>query len=184
MCRYAFKQYKPHYACFDCQKSFKQPNILDWLTVRDKGYIYRELFRMQSHPPILERMEREFGVRLSELEYEYANNAFLCPECKKPMANMGLDFKPPNKSDVSAWRTFKTMFRVGHCFHTCGCNGIGLIPQSQSDLKAYLTDRRDAFMVQFDLIDSRARDVETRTMARSYWMSLISRIDLELSMLN
>lgn len=184
MCRYAFKRYKPHYACFDCQKSFKQPNILEWLAVRDKDYIYRELSRMQSHPPILERMESEFGVRLSDLECEYASNAFLCPECKKPMANMGLDFKPPTKTDASTWRSFKTMFRVGHCFHTCGCNGIGLIPQSHSDLKSYLNERRNAFKVQFDLIDSRARDVETRTMVRSYWMSLISRIDSELSLLN
>ena len=183
MCRYAFKRYKPHYACFDCQKSFKQPNILDWLTVRDKGYIYRELFRMQSHPPILERMECELGVRLSDLESEYANSAFLCPECKNPMANMGLDFKPPRKTDVSTWRSFKTMYRVGHCFHTCGCNGIGLIPQSLSELKAYLTERRDAFLVQFNLIDTRARDVETRTMARSHWMFQIARIDSELSIL-
>jgi len=128
-------------------------------------------------------MEHDFGVRLSELESEYANGAFLCPECKKPMANMGLDFKPPTKNDASTWRSFKAMYRVGHCFHTCGCSGIGLIPQSLSELKAYLSDRRDAFMVQFSLVDTRAIDVNTRTMARSHWMSLIARIDSELSIL-
>jgi len=29
MCRYAFTNYKPHYACFDCRKAFKRIHIED-----------------------------------------------------------------------------------------------------------------------------------------------------------
>ncbi len=184
MCRYAFRRYKPHYACFDCQKSFKQPNILEWLSVRDKGYIYQQLVNMQSHPLILKRMEEEFGFSLAGLEEEYANGAFVCPECMIPMASMGLDFKSPSKRDTSTWRTFKSMFRTGHCFHTCGCYGIGLIPSSLADLKAYLEERKESYLAQHSYVDARAKDVETRTLARAHWMSLVDRIDSELLLLN
>jgi hypothetical protein len=30
MCRYAFKDYKPHYACFDCRKTFKRRHLSDF----------------------------------------------------------------------------------------------------------------------------------------------------------
>jgi hypothetical protein len=29
MCRYAFKKYKPRFACFNCQKTFKRRNLFD-----------------------------------------------------------------------------------------------------------------------------------------------------------
>jgi DNA-directed RNA polymerase subunit RPC12/RpoP len=30
MCRYGFKQYKQHYACFGCRKVFRKPPVYDW----------------------------------------------------------------------------------------------------------------------------------------------------------
>ena len=62
MCRYAMVSYKPHYACFNCRKTFK-----------------RRLF---------------YDIRKGE-----QNDIAKCPQCGKPMADMGLDFASPSKND-------------------------------------------------------------------------------------
>ena len=54
--------YKPHYACFNCRKTFK-----------------RRLF-----------YDIRKGVQ---------NDIAKCPQCGKPMTDMGLDFASPSKND-------------------------------------------------------------------------------------
>ena len=39
-----------------------------------------------------------------------------CPDCQKPMLNMGIGFKPPKKSDLKAWRIAEQRARKGWRF--------------------------------------------------------------------
>lgn len=185
MCRYAMHgPYKSHFACFACRKAFKQPPISDWLAVRGRGFAYDDLSRLWSHKSSLERREEELGVRLSDLEAEYRDAAHRCPECNEPMIDMGLDFKPPRQSDTKAWRNLFGMFRIGHAFLTCGCDGPGYIPKSTADYRHYLHDRREEYAVQLNRVrDSREPSAAAKREAGEYWIDRISLVDAELATL-
>lgn len=185
MCRYARSgPYKSHFACFSCRKAFKQPPISDWLAARGRGFVYQELSRLWSDQPRLERREAELGIRLAELEAEYQNAAHRCPECTEPMVDMGLDFKPPRQADEKAWRALLGLYRTGHVFHTCGCDGPGFIPKSTADYRRYLDDRRRIFSDELKRVQQ-ARDLssDARQEAGNYWLDRIARIDAELTAL-
>lgn len=185
MCRYAmYGPYKPHFACFACRKAFKQSPISDWLAIRGRGFAYNELHRLWSHKPSLERRELELGVRLSDLEAEYRDAAHNCPDCNQPMIDMGLDFKAPRQSDEKAWRTLLGMFRVGHVFHTCGCDGPGFVPKSAADYRQYLDERRRAYLLQMNRIqDSTELSTTAKHEAGDQWLYRISLVDAELAKL-
>jgi hypothetical protein len=46
------------------------------------------------------------------------------------MADMGLDFRAPPKSDVEAWEVLRALYRHGFTFHSCGCS-VGFTPPSR-----------------------------------------------------
>jgi len=51
-----------------------------------------------------------------------------CPQCGKPMADMGHDFKAPKQSDIKQWKKLRILFEHGFTFHSCGCCGPGFRP--------------------------------------------------------
>ncbi len=104
MCRYAFKQYKQHFACFECRKTFKIP----FEVTRSEGQI------VVNHP-----------------------TSPVCPECKRPMHSMGLDFHAPKQNNIKQWRKIKVLFAAGWAFHSCGC-GSGQRPRLLSEVPAFL----------------------------------------------
>lgn len=179
MCRYAMcGPYKSHFACFDCRKAFKQPAIEEWLAVRGRDFAYRELVDLWSHRAALARREAELGIRLVDLQVEYRDSAHCCPVCGEPMVDMGLDFKPPRQSDVKAWRILQGMFRIGHVFHTCGCDGPGYIPKSSSQYRAYLEERRRSFVDEMIRVqNANGLPADAKREARNYWSDRIGRID-------
>lgn len=185
MCRYAFSgPYKRHFACFECRKAFKQPSIDDWLAVRGRGHVYKELAHLWAYQRGLERREQELGVRLADLQAEYRDAARKCPDCGQPMIDMGLDFKPPRQTDVKAWRTLHGMYRVGHEFFTCGCNGPGFIPISTAEYRQYLRDRRKQYEWQMNHArDSLELSSDRKREAGEYWTKRIAAIDAELTVL-
>ena len=71
MCRYAFKNYKPHYACFECRKVFRKVTIEDYFKQRGELHMYLD-FRNKSH---LKKMARElaekYGTSYQELSAKY-----------------------------------------------------------------------------------------------------------------
>lgn len=99
MCRYAWHNYRDHFACFHCRKAFK---YWQWEEA-DEATFHR---RQQ-----LQHVPREI----------------LCPDCSKPMADMGLDFKAPPKNDADAWEILRALYEHGFTFHSCGC-GVGFTP--------------------------------------------------------
>lgn len=176
MCRYALSgPYKPHYVCFECRKAFKQPPIEDYLAVRGRGYVYKQLRLIWGNESFLKLRESELGWRLADLEEEYRNATHKCPECGSSMIDMGLDLKAPKQSDAKAWKILESMYRVGHAFHTCGCNGPGWVPKSTNDYRAYLSRRRSHYEEQIRYAHKSNSDPE----AIEYWASRINAIDRE-----
>jgi hypothetical protein len=43
-----------------------------------------------------------------------------CPKCKRPMVDLGRDFKAPRRRDKRAWSRLP---RRPYSFNSCGCNG-------------------------------------------------------------
>lgn len=84
------------------------------------------------------KCRKSFKRRLISDVYE--NSAELkqkeakCPECRSLMADMGLDFKAPKKSDIKAWNQLALLFEVGLTFHGCGCSSLEKIPKDKKEL--------------------------------------------------
>ena len=76
MCRYAWHNYRDHFACFHCRKAFK---YWQWEDCDESQW------KMRAR---LEHVPREI----------------VCPDCSRPMVDMGLDFKAPTKDDREAWQ--------------------------------------------------------------------------------
>lgn len=65
-----------------------------------------------------------------------------CTRCGQPMADMGLDFKPPRHSDNEHWEAVVFLFRHGIAYHSCGCGGPGYHPSRWSEVPALLESHR------------------------------------------
>lgn len=72
-----------------------------------------------------------------------------CPECGGHVADMGLDFKSPKKSDIKAWKHVKNLYSVGITFHSCGCTGPGYIPNTSVEIEKYLNRIRNRYVEQY-----------------------------------
>lgn len=97
------------------------------------------------------------------------------------MIDMGLDFKPPKQSDAKAWKTLQDMYRVGHAFRTCGCDGPGWIPKSTSDYRKYLASQKKHYEEQLEQARKSSKLLpEGKNEAVRYWTSRIEAIDREL----
>ena len=114
MCRYASHDYRDHFACFRCRKAFKS-----W------QYNGRE------------EVNGWAGRRRRHVPREVA-----CPECSRPMADMGLDFKAPPIADREAWRVMEALHANGFTFHNCGCGGGYVPPRRARELPEWLSRQR------------------------------------------
>jgi hypothetical protein len=119
MCRYAFKNYKLHYACFDCRKTFKQP------------------FRLEPNFKITSRGKvQQTGGIIVPVGSEQ------CPECKKPMQQMGRDFKAPKQNNIKQWEKVRQLANAGFRYFSCGCDGPGTRPRHLREVPEFLHQNR------------------------------------------
>jgi inhibitor of KinA sporulation pathway (predicted exonuclease) len=131
MCRYAWHNYRDHFACFDCRKAFKY-----WQWAECDEEAFRAKQRLQHVP-----------------------RKILCPDCSKPMTDMGLDFKAPRRTDVEAWKMLEALAQNGFKFQGCGCD-VGLIPpRTLREVPQWLEQHRRKSDVERQLatIDRRAK---------------------------
>jgi len=174
MCRYGFKTYKPHFVCFKCRKTFKQPLPFDLLERDNKARRYTQL---QSKDSLIIEEQEE----LNKLNRDYFNREIKCPECGSLMADLGLDFKAPPKTEVKRWKIIEGLYTVGHSFHTCGCTGPGFIPKDKSEYREYLKDYLASYSKQ--LQDVQRLDVQTskdKNESINYWAERVRMIETEL----
>ncbi|RMG74827.1 MAG: hypothetical protein D6722_01930 [Bacteroidetes bacterium] len=71
-----------------------------------------------------------------------------CPDCGQPMADMGLDFEAPKRSDRKAWAHLASLYASGITFHSCGCSGPGFIPRDQAEHVAFLQEKLVQYVEQ------------------------------------
>jgi hypothetical protein len=74
---------------------------------------------------------------------EDGSRLVLCPQCKSPMHDMGLDFKAPKQTDVEQWKKIELLFREGYNYSSCGC-GPGPRPKHLKDVPAFLQQQEHA----------------------------------------
>src|SRR4029079_12169001 len=97
MCRYDWHNYRDHFACFDCRKAFKY-----WQWEKTDEVTFESKQRLKHVP-----------------------RRIICPDCAKPMVDMGLEFKAPRKSNEEAWEIMRALSENGFTFHSCGfCVGF------------------------------------------------------------
>ena len=88
-----------------------------------------------------------------------------CPECGELMANMGLDFEAPKKTDKKAWEHMAKLFRVGITFHSCGCSGPGYIPNDEEALIKHLLSTRANYIRHQRFWAQRQNEAEPQTQS-------------------
>ncbi|HCA07549.1 hypothetical protein [Chryseobacterium sp.] len=143
MCRYARKTYKSHYTCFKCRKSFKQTDTYDILSRIEKEKVYHQPDgTIRNVGDIFTKAKKE---ELDALTEEINARKIKCPECGNLMADLGWDFKAPKKTAVKEWKIVEGLFVIGRCFHSCGCDGIGYIPQNPKDYEEYLKNTLEEY---------------------------------------
>ena len=64
-----------------------------------------------------------------------------CPQCGKPMAHLGHDFKAPPRHDVKQWEKIRVLFRHGFAFHTFGCGGLDY-PEHLEEVEAFVATQK------------------------------------------
>lgn len=176
MCRYSISQYKPHYTCFNCRKTFKQHRLNDFLKEDGKLDFYKALILK----PIkqLTQIENDF---LNRIERSYTSRKIKCPECGQQMVDLGLDFKTPPKSNIKKWKIAEGMFKTGKRFYGCGCYETGVVPVNMQTFKAYLTDVLKQYRQA--LADSQQmtlKEYPNKLAAVKHWEERISQVEKEL----
>jgi hypothetical protein len=123
MCRYGFKNYKMTYACFKCQMGFKRRHLSD---------VQSEVF------------DRVNAEAQKENKNAFINEAkdFFCPSCGGKTANLGRDIKLPTKTKNEQWEAIEYLYEHQFNFFTCGCNGIGIVPQTLMEAVGLVEARR------------------------------------------
>jgi hypothetical protein len=66
---------------------------------------------------------------------------FPCPECGKPMKNMGADFKAPRQRDRRQWLKVEILESFGITFHMSCCEGPGDRPAMLREVEDFLVAR-------------------------------------------
>jgi hypothetical protein len=61
-----------------------------------------------------------------------------CPNCKKPMAQLGKNFRTPRSENIRAWRLLERLFMAGFRFDS---SLEGRVPNHPSDLEVFLQAR-------------------------------------------
>jgi len=177
MCRYAFKTYKSHFACFNCRKTFKQAPYSDLLQRIGRAAYYEKLKRK----PIKQLNDGEI-VMLTNFDKNYKDREIKCPQCGSYMADLGLDFKSPKKTALKEWKIIEGLYTIGRSFYSCGCNGIGYIPKKPQDyhiyLKTLLRDYENSIAYYQNKTIEEYKDKAERI---KYWSDQVQVVKAELS---
>lgn len=129
MCRYGYKTYKSHFACFSCRKAFKKTALEDYVKHQGLDQAYTKLVRAPS-PRKRKQLEAELAITYAEIRDAHLHDVSTCPECGEPMAAMGLDFRAPKRQDKEAWQIVELLYQHGFRFAGCGCF-VGYAPPSK-----------------------------------------------------
>ena len=100
-----------------------------------------------------------------------------CPQCRGPVADMGLDFAPPPSGDVKAWRVLEELYEVGETFHSCGCGGIGWRPRRPSERREFFEGLLTNYRQTLRAWQDSDRGSKGRAEAIARWTKRIGRLE-------
>lgn len=66
----------------------------------------------------------------------------LCPQCRRPLADMGCDFKAPRAAAVKQWAKVRLLFEQGFNFYSCGCCGPGYRPAELHEVYDFIASQQ------------------------------------------
>lgn len=141
MCRYALKQYKSHFACFECKKAFKKTPVEDYVKHKGIDASYDKICRVFATSK-RQKVESELGITYQQIQDMYYEDLCVCPECGGKMALMGLDFRPPKKNDYESWEIIQVLYDHGYSFKGCGCFVGYWPPKKKSEITSWLEEHR------------------------------------------
>ena len=176
MCRYVLVNYKQSYACFSCRKCFKKVTLQDYLNQNGLSAAFKVLTKCKKHSERVE-LEKKLNTSAEEIESTYQAAIKKCPDCGDEMANVGMDFKAPKKSNVKEWKILEGMYEIGAIYQTCGCQAFGYVPSSKSEYKKYLNLRLLEFQGRLDeVLGSSELNAYQREEQSTYWSTLINNV--------
>ena len=122
MCRYAYKDYKPHFACFACRKTFKKVRMEEYFEQRGLDLAYIRISSSQNR--------KQHAEEIEAMKQGYLKEVGTCPHCGAEMSPVGLDFKAPPMADKEAWAILHCLYQYGFAFVGCGCS-VGYKPPAK-----------------------------------------------------
>jgi hypothetical protein len=179
MCRFGGKNYKNTYACFNCRKVFKKTAIYDYMKQHGLLEIYINLSNAYYKKSLLNLLELTYNTKYDDLINNYKNQINKCPQCGNIMADLGKTFKAPKKTNIKEWHIIEGMYKIGHVFLSCGCDGIGFVPTDLKEYDEYLNDKLHKY-------ESELKEcVSTSTVSDynddiNFWKEKIENINAEL----
>jgi hypothetical protein len=116
-----------------------------------------------------------------DVDPEGEDHLAVCPQCGKPTAEMGLDFKPPPQQRKKDWELVQSLWTLGETFHSCGCGGPGYRPRSQPEYRAFLQERLREYEETLKRWIDGPRDQAGRDRAITEWRARVKRLQLAIS---
>ncbi|MBA3469083.1 MAG: hypothetical protein H0T53_05510 [Herpetosiphonaceae bacterium] len=142
---------------------------------------YQTLGPRRANPETQDAADRRLINTLDDVQRQYKETFNMCPECGLVMVDMGLDLKAPKKSDVKSWKLLEGMYRMGHCFYSCGCTGFGYVPKNTFEYKAYLYQQLAGYQADMDRISNAFGGNHTAKQdAQLWWAERIATIKREI----
>jgi hypothetical protein len=68
--------------------------------------------------------------------------AVKCPDCEGEMVNLGKDLRLPKKDKKEEWSAIEYLANNNFNFFTCGCYGIGVVPQNLHEAHNLIEQKR------------------------------------------
>ena len=131
MCRYGFTECKNKYACFKCQKGIKQRLNKDLLSLKELKILNHNKFEniLYKKQPLNQTLKGKSVAK--------------CPACEGEIVNFGKDLRLPKKDKQEELLAIEYLANKNFNFFTCGCHGIGIVPQNLQDTYKLVEERRN-----------------------------------------
>ncbi|MFY0673140.1 MAG: hypothetical protein JXQ87_07030 [Bacteroidia bacterium] len=146
--------------------------IKDLIEQNGEWSFYEKAF-LQSNRQKKESYRIEHKLKVEQFENKYFNKTYYCPECRAEMFDLGMDIRVPKLGKSKEWKILKDMYKIGHAFQTCGCDGPGFIPKNRVDYKDYLINKKETYEQVLEYKSQR----QPNHSERIYWKEKIKKIE-------
>lgn len=102
----SLQQRKRHFVCVHCRKLFEQPSVWEMAQQQqDEDLLFRVIFKSATEA------EKQY------IHLTYFQMVHHCPQCHRPMAQVGHNYKIPHKRAFLKWKRIKAFLRAKGYIH-------------------------------------------------------------------